>query len=56
MLKILTMNFFHKHSMNIHHLQKMLVTNLVLATKCYRTSHQRLLGTLLQQDMMQNMW
>ena len=43
--------------MNIHHLQKMLVTNLVLATKCYRvsrTSHQRLLGTLLQQDMMQN--
>ena len=58
MLKILTMNLFYKYSMNIHHHQKMLVTNL-LATKCYRlsrTSHQTLLGTLLQQDMMQNMW
>ena len=38
MLKILTMNLFYKYSMNIHHLQKMLVTNLVLATKCYRVS------------------
>ena len=38
MLKILTMNLFYKYSMNIHHLQKMLVTNLVLATKCYRLS------------------
>ena len=59
MLKILTMNLFYKYSMHIHHLQKMLVTNLVMATKCYRvsrTSHQRLLGTLLQRDMMQNMW
>ena len=58
MLQILTMNLFYKYSMNIHHLQKMLVTNLVMATKCYKvscTSHQRLLGTLLQQDMMQNM-
>ena len=36
MLKILTINLFYKYSMNIHHLQKMLVTNLVLATKCYR--------------------
>ena len=36
MLKILTMNLFYKYSMNIYHLQKMLVTNLVLATKCYR--------------------
>ena len=44
MLKILTMNLFYKYSMNIHHLQKILVTNLIL------------LGTLLQQDMMQNMW
>ena len=35
MLKILTMNLFYKYSVNIHHLQKMLVTNLVLATKCY---------------------
>ena len=59
MLKILTMNLFYNYSMNMHHLQKMLVTNLVLATKCYGvslTSHQRLLGTLSQQDMMQNMW
>ena len=59
MLKILTMNLFYKYSMNMHHLQKMWVANLVLATKCYRvswTSHQRLLDTLLQQDMMQNMW
>ena len=58
MLKILTKNLFYKYSMNIHYLQKMLVTNLVLATKCYKvscTSHQRILGTLLQQDMMQNM-
>ena len=29
------MNLFYKYSMNIHHLQKMLVTNLVLGTKCY---------------------
>ena len=29
------MNLFFKYSMNIHHLQKMLVINLVLATKCY---------------------
>ena len=59
MLKILTMNLFYKYSMNIKHLQKMLVTNLVLATKCYRvswTSDQRLLGKLLQQDQMQHMW
>ena len=35
MLKILKMNLFYKYSMNIHHLQKMLVTNLVLVTKCY---------------------
>ena len=35
MLKILTMNLFYKYSVNIHHLQKMLVTNLVLATKWY---------------------
>ena len=35
MLKILTMNLSYKYIMNIHHLQKMLVTNLVLATKCY---------------------
>ena len=35
MLKILTMNLFYKYSMNIHHLQKMLVTNLDLATECY---------------------
>ena len=35
MLKILTMNLFYKYSVNIHHLQKMLVTNVVLATKCY---------------------
>ena len=60
MLKILTLDLFYKcTSMNIHHHQKMLVTNLVLAAKWYRlswTSHQRLLGTLLQQDMMQNMW
>ena len=58
MLKILTMNLFYKYSMNIQHLQKMLVTNLVLATKCYRvswTSDQRLLGKLLQQDQMQHM-
>ena len=33
MLKILTMNLFYKYSMNIHHLQKMLVANLVLATR-----------------------
>ena len=38
MLQILTMNLFYKYSMNIHHLQKMLVTNLVLATKCYRNT------------------
>ena len=35
MLKILTMTLFYRYSVNIHHLQKMLVTNLVLATKCY---------------------
>ena len=35
MLKIQTMNLFYKYSVNIHHLQKMLVTDLVLATKCY---------------------
>ena len=35
MLKILTMNLFYRYSVNIHHLQKMLVANLVLATKCY---------------------
>ena len=35
MLKILTMNLFYKYSMNIHHLQNMLIANLVLATKCY---------------------
>ena len=35
MLKILTMNLFYEYSVNIHHLQKMLVTNLVLATKRY---------------------
>ena len=46
MLKIPTITLFYKYSMSIHHLQKMLVANLVL----------RLLGTLLQQDMMQHMW
>ena len=35
MLKILTMNLFYKDSVNIHHHQKMLVTDLVLATKSY---------------------
>ena len=35
MLKILTINLFYKYTWSIHHLQKMLVTNLVLATKCY---------------------
>ena len=29
------MNLFYKYSVNIHHNQKMLVTDLVLATKCY---------------------
>ena len=40
MLKILTMNLFYKYSMNIHHLQKMLVTNLVLATKAIECHEQ----------------
>ena len=38
MLKILTINLFLKSDRNIRHLQKMLVTNQVLATKCYRVS------------------
>ena len=36
MLKILTMYLFYKYSMNIHHFQNMLVTNIVLTTKCYK--------------------
>ena len=40
MLKILTMNIFYKYSMNIHDLQKMLVTNLVLATKAIECHEQ----------------
>ena len=44
MLKILTMNLFYKYSMNIHHFQKMLATNLVLATKCVMNMSPKIIG------------
>ena len=58
MLKILTMNLFYKYSMNIHHLQKTLVTNLVLATKCYGVMNKspKIIGYTFATRYGRNMW
>ena len=59
MLIILTMNLFYKYSMNIHQLQTMLVIILVLATnaiECHKEVTNDYWVSLVQQDMMQNMW